>query len=159
MRWRDLKQGKKTPHTDEKDIKSTNDATYPQRLKALIVDLFMLYMPILYIITYLIMDGKDDFQNSTFAPLAAWTIYGIIYSLFLSKSGQTPGKKAYDVKVVDRDGETISFIKAFLRYILFLFSAAIIVGVLTPLFRKDKKALHDIILGTKLIDTSKQTKQ
>jgi len=117
----------------------------------------MLYMPILYIMTYFIMDGKDDFQGSTLAPLISWILYGAIYSLFLYKTGQTPGKKAYDIKVVDKNGEKISFIKAYLRYILFLFSAAIVVGVLIPLFRKDKKALHDLVLGTKLIDISKPT--
>jgi len=156
MRWRDVKQGKNTP-TQEKIESSTKYASYPKRIKALIIDLFMLYMPILYIMTYFIMDGKDDFQGSTLAPLISWILYGAIYSLFLYKTGQTPGKKAYDIKVVDKNGEKISFIKAYLRYILFLFSAAIVVGVLIPLFRKDKKALHDLVLGTKLIDISKPT--
>jgi len=157
MRWRDVKQGKNTPKQEKKESDNTNYASYPQRIKALIIDLFMLYMPILYIMTYFIMDGKDDFQGSTFAPLISWTLYGAIYSLFLCKKGQTPGKKAYDIKVVDKNGRKISFIKAYLRYILFLFSAAIVIGVLIPLFRKDKKALHDLILGTKLIDISKPT--
>lgn len=156
MRWRDLKQGKNSAKKETIESDNTRYATYPQRIKALIVDLFMLYMPILYIMTYFVMDGKDDFQGSTLAPLISWTLYGIIYSIFLCKSGQTPGKKAYDVKVVDKDDERISFLKAYMRYILFLFSAAIVVGVLMPLFRKDKKALHDMILGTKLIDVSKK---
>jgi len=31
--------------------------------------MFMIYAPILYIITYLVLDGKEDFQASQLAPL------------------------------------------------------------------------------------------
>lgn len=155
MRWRELKQGKKSTNNSKKEYKTTNLATYPQRIKALIVDLFMIYMPILYVLTYFVLDGKDDFQNSPIAPLIGWSLYGLIYALLLAKSGQTPGKRAYDIKVVNDDDTKLSFFKAIARYLLFLFSASIVIGVLTPLMRKDKKTLYDLILKTKEIDTTK----
>lgn len=154
MRWRNVKQSR-SQKPSNKDMPQENYATYPQRIKALIVDLFMLYMPILYILTYLVLGGKDEFQSSTTAPLVAWALYGIIYAVFLTKSGQTPGKKAYEIKVVNDDDTKLSIFKAVARYLLFLFSASIVIGVITPLIRKDKKALHDIILNTKEVDLSK----
>jgi uncharacterized RDD family membrane protein YckC len=153
MRWREIKQGKNQKQKEDAN-EDENYATYPQRIKALIVDLFMIYMPILYVMTYFVLEGKDDFQNSTFAPLIAWSIYGLIYAILLARSGQTPGKKAYDIKVVKANGQHLSFLRSVARYILFLFSATILIGVLLPLVRKDKKALHDLILNTKEIDVS-----
>ena len=157
-RWRDVKKGKNRDILDDAQQTDTGSARYPQRIKAFIVDLFMIYMPILYIMTYLVMGGKDDFQASAYGPFLAWLIYGIIYSIFLAKTGQTPGKKAYEIQVINSDSTKLSFIKAFIRYIFFLFSAAIVVGVLTPLFRKDRKALHDIVLQTKVIDITQEQK-
>ena len=153
-RWREIKQKKDSQNTQAQEQDAQHYAAYVQRIKAFIVDMFMIYVPILYVLTYLVLGGKDEFQDSFAAPLVAWTLYGLIYAALLAKKGQTPGKKAYDLEVVNDDGTHLSFIKAFVRYLLFLFSAAIIVGVLLPLVRKDKKALHDLVLGTKEIDIS-----
>jgi len=146
MRFRKLKQQTKTQ--DKKTTKA-HYAPYPLKIKALITDMFMIYAPILYITTYLVLNGKDEFQNSQIAPLIAVTLYGLIYALLLSKMGQTPGKKAYSLKVVDsNNGGNISFLRALLRFIIFLFSATIVLGLLLPLYRKDKKSLHDILCRT-----------
>ena len=103
----------------------------------------------MFIITYAFLSGKDELQNSQLAPLIATTIYGLVYALLLSKSGQTPGKKAYNIKVVDyKSQENLSFFMAIFRFIAFLFSATIIVGLLFPFFRKDNKTLHDLICGS-----------
>lgn len=121
-------------------------ASYPLKIKAFITDMFMIYAPILYVITYLVLDGKEDFQASQLAPLIGVSVYGLIYSILLTKSGQTPGKKAYGIKVVDaKTFKNLSFTKAVLRFIAFLFSATIVVGLLLPFYRKDKKALHDVL--------------
>ena len=78
-------------------------------------------------------------------------LYAIIYTILLGSSGQTIGKRAYDLVVVNQDDSKISFIKAFIRFYLFLFSAMSVIGVILPLFRKDNLTLHDIILKTKVI--------
>ena len=148
MRFREIKKKKK--HQNTQSIKQkVRYATYPDKIKALITDMFMIYAPILYVITYVIMGGKDAFQSSQLAPLIGVSLYGIIYALLIAKFGQTPGKKAYDIKVVDdKTYENIGFFRALLRFIAFLFSATILLGLLTPFYRKDKKALHDIICNT-----------
>ncbi len=151
MRFRELKkQAKQTKDTQQ--VHKLNYAKYSERVKALITDMFMIYVPILYIITYVVMNGKDDFQNSQLAPLVAVTFYALIYAILVSKFGQTPGKKAYIIKVVDANsGENISLFRAFARFIAFLFSATTLLGLLVPFYRADKKALHDIICNTAVI--------
>jgi len=148
MRFRDIKKQKKHDKKS-KDKVTINYAYYPDRIKALITDLFMIYAPILYLITYVILGGKDEFQSSNWAPLLGVTLYGLIYAFLIAKFGQTPGKKAYEIKVVDdKTFKNIGFFRAFCRYVAFLFSATILLGLLTPFYRKDKKALHDIICST-----------
>jgi len=154
MRFRDLKkQSNKTKQTLE-NKPEFNYASYPDRVKALITDMFMIYIPILYILAYLILDGKDSFQASSSAQLIGVSIYGFIYAAFITKTGQTPGKKAYTIKVVDaKTQENISFIRAFFRFIAFLFSATIAIGLMLPFIRKDNKTLHDLLLNTVVVTT------
>lgn len=150
MRFRDIKKNKHNKPQDNKP--EVNYAKTTDRLKAFITDMFMIYVPILYVITYIFMDGKDDFLASDAAPLIAVTLYGVIYSIFLTKTGQTPGKKAYEIKVVDaKSGENLSFIKSFIRYIMFLFSSFTLLGLIVVLYRKDKKSLHDLVCGSIVI--------
>ncbi len=151
MRFRDIKKQSK----QIKNVKQTRTfkyARYSERVKALITDMFMIYAPILYLIAYVVMSGKDDFQSSQIAPFIGMTLYGLIYAVLVSKFGQTPGKKAYIIKVVDaKTGENISFFRALYRFIAFLFSGMILLGLLVPFFRKDNKTLHDLICGTVVI--------
>jgi len=147
MRFRDIKKQQKQQKT--KPTITVKYATYPDRIKALITDMFMIYAPILYLIAYVVMGGKDEFQSSQLAPLLGVTLYGVIYALLIAKFGQTPGKKAYNLRVVDdKNYENIGFFKALCRFIAFLFSATILFGLLTPFYREDKKGLHDIICST-----------
>ncbi len=147
MRFRNIKKQKK--HTTNEAKPKYIYARYTDRIKAFITDMFMIYAPILYLITYLVMDGKDDFQSSELAPLLGVTVYGFIYAFLLSRFGQTPGKKAYELKVLDdKTGEFIGFFKSAFRFIAFLFTATTLLGLFLPFYRKDKKALHDLICGT-----------
>lgn len=155
-RWRDVKKGK---------VQSTTNSKIPQkeiygecvsplaRIKAFITDMFMIMMPIMYITTYIIMDGKDDFQASDLAHWITMAVYGAIIIAFWVAKGQTPGFKAYDIILVDDETkETLGIIKATLRYILFIISAVSIIGFLLPFFRKDKKTFQDLVMQTSVID-------
>jgi len=153
MRFRNLKKKKQL---QDKKLKEQQTkvyyAKYTDRIKALITDMFMIYAPILYIITYVFLDGKDEFQSSQIAPLIGVTLYGLIYAILLSKLAQTPGKKAYIIKVVDsKTYEKISFLRAFWRFVAFLITATTLLGLFLPFYRKDKKALHDILASTVVI--------
>jgi len=153
MRFRKLKKQTKNRQEKQEQEKSIlHYATIPDKIKAFITDMFMIYIPILYIITYVIMGGKDAFQDSDLAPFFGVAFYGLIYAFLLSKFGQTPGAKAYTMKVVDAKTQAnITFLQAVLRFIGFLLSATLLIGLIFPFYRKDKKTLHDLIAQTVVI--------
>jgi uncharacterized RDD family membrane protein YckC len=67
--------------------------------------------------------------------------------------GQTPGLKAYEVKLVNKkDHQNINIVQAVIRQILSLLVTMSIVGLLFPFFRKDHRTIHDIIVSTTVID-------
>lgn len=161
-RWRDVKKGKVQQPQNKNGDKASQNGETPDlnasplfRIKAFITDMFMIMMPIMYITTYVVMEGKEDFQASDAAHWVTMAVYGLITVLFWIKKGQTPGFKAYDLKLIsDKTGELLSFPHAVIRYIMFIFSAVSIIGFLLPFFRKDKKTLQDLVTGTSVIRDS-----
>ena len=119
------------------------------RIKAFIVDMFFIAMPLLYITTYLILGSKEAFQENQFAIAIVWAIYGLITSIFIAKSAQTPGYKFSQIYLIDlKTGRKISFLKAFFRFICFIVAGFSIVGLFLCFFRKDKLNLHDLLTQT-----------
>ncbi len=154
MRWRDVKQ-KRIPK--KRAVKEEfKYASLFLRLKAFITDMFLIMMPIAYSVTYLVMGSKEAFQSSSLARWSLGIIYGIIVVIFWVKTGQTPGYKAYDIKVIDKDTKKPpNLIQAILRYLLFLISATSIVGILVGYFRKDRQMFHDLFSKTVVISLEK----
>ena len=153
MRFRDLKKIKKSKIKEDVALKqSVAYARFVDRVKALITDMFMIYAPILYIITYVFLGNKEAFQESQVAHLVGVLLYGLIYAVLTTKTGQTPGKKAYDIKVVDfKTHKNLSFFRSFLRFVVFLFSATILIGLFVQFYRKDNRSLHDLVVGSVVI--------
>ncbi|WP_104722026.1 RDD family protein [Helicobacter mesocricetorum] len=156
--WRRFKQNpqenlNQTLYENSKNYEIAS-ASFIQRLKAQIVDIFMIYIPILYLLTYVVIGNAKDFRESIWGPLVGVLLYGVIVSLFLKFKSQTPGKKAYDLLLIRDDGKKVTFFFAFVRFILFLISSSIIIGVLSPLWRKDKKTMYDLILKTSVVSKS-----
>jgi len=159
-RWRDIKKGKidsSSSETKEEFIYGL--CTSPlHRIKAFITDMFLIMMPIMYITTYIIMDGKDSFQGSEMARWITMIVYGAITVAFWVKKGQTPGFKAYDLILIDdKTQKTLPVIKATLRYFMFLVSAVSVLGFLIPFFRKDKKTFQDLVMQTSVIRIEEDT--
>jgi uncharacterized RDD family membrane protein YckC len=155
-RWRDVKQGKikksKIKLQQQNIPHQIICASLIIRIKAFITDMFMLMMPIMYITTYIILSGKDEFQSNQIARWLTMFVYGLIVILFWSKTGQTPGYKAYSLKLVTlNNNKDITFLRATLRYMLFIISAVSLVGIILPFFRKDKKTFQDLATNTCVI--------
>lgn len=156
-RWRDVKQNNSKVDLEQDSINNDGLTSAPigHRIKAFIVDMFMIMMPIMYVTTYLIMDGKDDFQGSEEARWITALTFGLIVILFWIIKGQTPGYKAYSIILLDnKTNKKVSLPKAILRYIIFLISATTILLGFLPFFRKDKKTVQDLL--TKTTVTSEQ---
>lgn len=151
-RWRDAKKGKTSLYEDTVSTSQTINAPIPQRLKSFIIDMFLIMMPIMYITTYLIMDGKDDFQSSEMARWITSFVYGAIIITFWKIKGQTPGMKAYDLILVDKISLTkLTLTKLIIRYVVFIISAMSIIGWFVPFFRKDKATLQDMVASSIVI--------
>ena len=77
-----------------------------------------------------------------------WPLYSI---LFHGLWGQTFGKMAVRIRVVMMDGEPLSLPIAALRYLGAIASAVIFgIGYVMAGVRADKRALHDLIAGTRV---------
>ena len=154
---KDKKFMKIKSHKSHADITLLENSYLIERAKAFIVDMFMIMMPIMYITTYILMDGKNDFQSNEIARWATAFAFGFILCAFWKISGQSPGLKAYDLKLVDASTcNNISWTKSILRYLIFIFSAVTIFGLFLPFFRKDKKTFQDIVANTKIISVERK---
>ena len=152
-RWRDIKKNKAQKNQNQQDSFIYGLCASPlHRVKAFITDMFLIMMPIMYITTYIIMDGKDSFQGSEIARWVTMIVYGAIIVAFWVKKGQTPGFKAYDLILIDdKTQQTLGVVKATLRYIFYIISAVSIIGFIIPFFRKDKKTFQDLVMQTSVV--------
>jgi uncharacterized RDD family membrane protein YckC len=164
QRFRDIKQGNiQDSNTNEEKAKQTKKsskkpefpyyATAGMKVKAFLTDSFMLVMPIMYVVIYLVMDSREGF--------AAHKIEGWLYilipliivqTIFMFKTGQTPGFRAYNITLIDESTKE----KPSLFTVLFRNTAAVLsimtfVGWIVMFFRKDSKTLHDYLSNTACI--------
>ena len=153
MRWRDIKQGKVKKSETKKRKKQdyiSDVGSITDRIKAFITDSFMLTMPIMYIVIYLVMGNREAFE----ADMAMGWFYilvphFIIVVGFWIVNAQTPGYKAYELKLVDvNSGKKPDIALLIIRYFFIIISIISIIGLLIAYFRKDRRTLHDLISGT-----------
>jgi uncharacterized RDD family membrane protein YckC len=164
QRFRDIKQGRVAAPMTTKQNKSnvqSKRAGVRSRLKAFITDSFMLVMPLMYIIFYFVFGGRDGFAEN---KLLGWIyilipliIIQIIF-MSISKKGQTPGMRAYNLSLVDlKSGKkphsgVIAYRQMLTLLSLFTF------GWTTMFFRKDHRTLHELLSNTTLDQLPEQEK-
>jgi len=93
QRFRDVKQGKVTKEKPSKKTKKLKHfyASPSLKLKAFLTDSFMLLMPIIYIVFYLVMGGREGFAaHKALGWLYILIPLIIVQTIFMYKSGQTP---------------------------------------------------------------------
>ena len=162
-RWRDTKQGrvKDIPNNqDTNKISSSNcSALLMPRFKAFLTDTFMITMPLMYIVFYFVFGSREEFAMHKamgwfyiFAPH-----FSLILTLWLLKQ-QTPGLKAYDLKLVSAStGEVPSVLALINRYVHTTIAVALILPLFMPFFNKQKRTLQDIMSGTCIKQLTPQT--
>jgi len=154
-RFRDVKQGKtEAPQSKKNTPQNKRDyASTGSKVKAFLTDSFMLVMPIMYIVFYLVMGGREGFA----AHKALGWFYillplVIVQTAFMFKTGQTPGYRAYDLTLVDETtGEKPSLFIIVFRNLSAILSLFTFFGWILMFFRKDHKALHDLLSGTAVV--------
>lgn len=156
QRFRDIKQGKVQEKTSKVNSPSNTDeyASVGLKIKAFVTDAFMLLMPIMYVVFYLVMDGREDFAEH---KLLGW-IYillplVIVQTLFMYFTGQTPGYRAYNITLIDENSKKrpTLFIIIF-RNLAAILSLFTFVGWALMFFRKDNKTLHDLLSATAVVN-------
>lgn len=91
--------------------------------------------------------------------LVGFCIFLLIQGYPLHASGQTWGKRVAGVKIVDLDGRKPDFLRLLLRryvplqlasLVPFIGNILVLVDVLF-IFRQDRRCLHDLIAGTRVV--------
>lgn len=135
-------------------------ATWGSRVAASLLDGLALGIPVV-IVTKII-------DSILFVPISAITtdkalitfvfnlldcvIMGLVIAHFVSKTGQTPGKKWMHIKIVDNTTKLPPVYKrAFLRATVGVLLDVFVFGVLWPLFDGQKQTPHDKFANTVVI--------
>jgi uncharacterized RDD family membrane protein YckC len=155
-------------------------ATFGQRLLALIIDgiiisivYFVILTPIITVLGFGIASEAQNLDSMTeeeatsaamgmaggiiaavgTAILAVYAIQLLYYSIMESSKYQgSVGKIAMGIKVVDLNGNRVSFGTAFIRAIGKLISGMIMyIGYLMAAFTEKKQGLHDMIASTLVV--------
>jgi len=154
QRFRDVKQGKTTKEKQTNKTKHLKHfyASPSLKLKAFLTDSFMLLMPIMYIVFYLVMGGREGFaQHKAMGWLYILIPLVIAQTIFMYKSGQTPGYRAYNLEVIDdTTGTRPSFGAIIFRNISAVLTMATFSWFIMFL-RKDYKNLHDFLSNTSIV--------
>jgi uncharacterized RDD family membrane protein YckC len=128
------------------------------RVGAYLIDVAVLLIPVL-LISFLYKsvtpasDGTEKVVVEVIDFFLSQLIWWAYYAVLHSSSWQASlGKKALGLKVVDENGERISFGRATGRYFAGFLSAIILcVGLMMVGWTKRKQGLHDMIAGTLVI--------
>ena len=128
------------------------------RVAASIIDFIVLLIPGL-LISFLLeatMHAENEFQKVllNITDISYTTILWWIYCAVLQSSAwqATVGKKAVGLKVVDENGNRISFGRATGRYFASYISALILcIGYMMVGWTSRKQGLHDMIAGTLVV--------
>ncbi len=158
-RFREIKQGKRGALLDHpKPSGEERGFRYPYasaslKLKAFLTDTFMLLMPIMYFVAYIVMGSLQAFAQDR---LTGWLYILLplvaVQTLFMGVSGQTPGYRAYRLTLINEyTGEKPSWGIILFRNLCAILSALTFAGWIMMFFRKDHKTLHDLLSGTAVI--------
>ena len=162
-RWRKVKQGKvEAPETQNKKATKRKTAerrcaSVTLRLKAFLTDTFMIVMPILYIVIYLVMGDREGFREHMGQGwLIILAAHFVAVMAFWILKAQTPGMKAYDLRLVDsQSGKQPGIVKLILRYVMLQVSILSFLGMFVPLLLKSRDGLHDLVSGTCIVEETK----
>jgi uncharacterized RDD family membrane protein YckC len=93
-----------------------------------------------------------------FINLMSITIQMTYHVFFWRRYSATPGKMALRLKVVRGDGSRLSLGRCFGRHFaMWVSGLTCCVGYLTPWFDEERRALHDYICDTRVIEAPKKT--
>ncbi len=154
QRFRDTKKNQTTKGSEKRVKPAIPYASKGKRAKAFLTDIFMLFMPLMYAVIYLVMDGREGAsQEKLLSWIYVMVPYLILLTLFMWRDeGRTPGARSQGLKVIEfHTLEKPSLFSIVFRNLMLPFSLFIPLFWLVPLFRKDGRTIHDLLSATCLI--------
>jgi uncharacterized RDD family membrane protein YckC len=138
-------------------------ANFAQRLVAFLIDQAILW--VVYLVLSILLGGVMSFGNDSafiggigFLGVLVFLVVGVGYYIYFegSESGQTVGKKAMSIRVVDlATGGPLGYGKAGLRYVGKIISGIpCYLGYLWMLWDQDQQTWHDKIATTTVVPTT-----
>jgi uncharacterized RDD family membrane protein YckC len=134
------------------------------RVVAVIIDtaVILVAQAVLYVVASMVFGGRSSIAIQVAAQVFGAMLIAVYPVLFHWRWGQTLGKMAVDIRVVTcrptptspgwlMDGGPLTLGCAALRQLASVLSSVILgVGYLMAGLRRDKRALHDLIAGTRV---------
>jgi len=160
-RWRDVKNGKVEQKPKEKKVNvqevdsSFCNATLTSRAKAFITDSFMILMPLMYLISYVVIGSLQEFSENKLLGWAYIIIPHFVITVgFWYFKSQTPGLKAYELSLIDcNTGEKPSLYALINRYIFTTLAMILVLPLFIPYLNKKKKTIQDLLSNTCIKNT------
>jgi|GEM_PF-596503 len=118
-------------------------AGFFRRLVALIIDSLIIFIP--------------SWIAGVAIPFVGAVAINFLYSVVLESSSakSTPGKFLMGIRVLDENGQQLSFSKACIRYFMkFVSGMIMMIGYLIQFFTVKRQALHDIVAGAVVVHHS-----
>lgn len=120
-----------------------------KRLSSIIYDAFLVFSFIFFIGLIIIIIIQKETQNILFFLIMFIIFFGY-FSISWVKSGQTIGMKSWKFKVVQFNGNNITYKQSIIR---FLFALPSLFLFFFPFLNKERLALHDYLSKTYLKKT------
>ncbi len=133
--------------------------TFFERSAAQLLNLLLLVSvlaPLIFLLNVLLAPAPDNpvailFNTSRLLLVLIISVYGMAW--FTHRYGGSPGKRLMGLQVVKADsGEFLSIGTAMARSALALISTVSVIGILFMFFDSHKRALHDHIMNTMVVD-------
>jgi uncharacterized RDD family membrane protein YckC len=167
MRWRKIKNSNNKIELNNHH--KPQYAGFMSRLFAFVTDIFMIGLPISLVI--MMIFGHDDMQSvsaidvlldkepesgvNPMISIVQMTLSMMAYIFLWNHDGQSPGKKFAQIKIVNaKTFQKPKLWQLVLRFFGYFLSFITLLGFYVGLVRKDKRALHDLISGTAVINYS-----
>lgn len=138
------------------DGQATYVASWWVRFFASLIDALLIFAAAAALVG--IGTALDTDMSWTVAGLGAATVYVLYHPLLVAfNDGQTLGKKLLAVRVVNSDGSSTGFGRAFVREVLFKLVPSVLspfnlIDYLWAAFREDRRTLHDLGAGTAVVE-------
>jgi uncharacterized RDD family membrane protein YckC len=158
QKWRKVKNKNFSDYLEDDTIEQDpklKSASLMDRFKAFLTDTFLIMMPIMYLVFYIVMGSRQEFAQHMGMGWVYIMVPHFIATIGFwkfAKFGQTPGQKAYEVKIVDSStGEKAGLVSLINRYIFTSLSMVMILPLIVPYINKERKTLQDIVSNTTVV--------